>query len=87
MALWSTVKALLNSFADTQPALRLATKPLAESNPNLGDAIDARIASESAAAQAAAEAYAAGTPADWAGAAPTTVAEALDRLAAATPGA
>lgn len=31
--------------------------------------------------------YFAGNPSDWAGSPPTTVAEALDRLAAATPGA
>jgi hypothetical protein len=75
MKLSATVKSLLNKFSDTQIALRIPTEPLEKSNPLLGDAIDALAD------------YSATTPADWAGDAPTTIQEAIDRLAAATPGA
>lgn len=75
MKLSQALKTLLNKFADTQIALRLPSLPLSKSNPNLGDALDALTDYEPA------------TPADWAGPAPTTLAEAIDRLAAATPGA
>jgi hypothetical protein len=75
MKLSATLKKLLNSFADSQIALRIPGEPLGSSNPKLGDALDALAD------------YEATTPADWAGAAPTTVKEAIDRLAAAMPGA
>lgn len=75
---WSVVKALLNKFSDTQTALRLNGKPYAQSNPQLGDAIEAQITATAGSAP-----Y---TPADttkWTGADPTTVQQALDRIAAA----
>jgi hypothetical protein len=75
MKLSAAIKSLLNKFADTQIALRLPGLPLEKSNPNLGDALDALAD------------YEATTPGDWAGTPPKTVGEALDRLAAATPGA
>lgn len=113
----ASVKALLNKFSLSQPALNDRSKPFPSSAIQLGDVIDAAqseaqgSADDAEAAQVAAEAardaaegfrdeaetfkdeaeaaatYTAGTPADWAGAAPTTVSEALDRLAAANPGA
>jgi hypothetical protein len=73
-ALDAKVKDLLNKYADTQPALRLPNEPFDSSNIKLGDVID------SAATQ-----YTPATPGDWNGAAPKTVAEALDRLAAVAP--
>lgn len=83
MAIWSTVKDLLNRFADTQTALRLPSLPLQDSNPNIGDAIEAMVDSKVSAGVAEAEdaAYTAGTPGDW-DTAPTTLKEAVDRLAA-----
>ena len=62
------VKSLLNSFADTQPALRLHDQPLQSSNPQLGDQI---------------EKYSAASSAHWSGNPPKTIKEALDRIAAA----
>jgi hypothetical protein len=89
MALDAKVKKLLNDFSKSQPALNETGKPAAISGLKIGDLIEEAMdaADSAAAAAAAAEAYAATTPADWAGSAPTSVAEAIDRLAAATPGA
>lgn len=74
MGLSTAIKSLLNKFADTQPALRLADKPLESSNPQLGDAISAGIDG--------AAAYTPAVTGNWLGADPTTVQEALDRIAA-----
>lgn len=75
MKLSQAIKTLLNKFADSQIALRLPGEPLEKSNPQLGDALDGLSD------------YTPATPGDWAGTPPKTVYEALDRLAAATPGA
>lgn len=80
-------KELLNKFADSQPALNDKDKPHATAPIQLGDLI-AAVEAAAAAAQAdatAAEsaAYTAGTPGDWDTAAPTTLKEALDRIASA----
>jgi len=48
--------------------------------------LDAAFTAVQAAVVGVAPAYAAGTPADWATAAPTTVSEAIDRLATAVAG-
>lgn len=45
MGLSAALKDMLNKFADTQIALRTPTLPLAQSNPNLGDALEAAYAS------------------------------------------
>jgi hypothetical protein len=73
-ALDPKVKDLLNKYADSQPALRLPGEPYGTSNVKLGDVIEA-----------AATQYTPAVPADWNGALPKTVAEALDRLAAVAP--
>lgn len=64
-------KDLLNKFAESQPALQVAGSPAASSSLKLGDLIESM------------DDYTAATPASWAGAAPTTLAGAIDRIAAA----
>ena len=78
MALSAEIIKLLNDFADSQPALRLPGLPLGQSNPKLGDALNAQI---SAAETAAGTPYTATTPANWSPA-PTNAGTALDQLAA-----
>ncbi|MEM4379610.1 MAG: hypothetical protein QXL01_02855 [Thermoplasmatales archaeon] len=94
MALDSRIKELLNKFADSQPALRFPGEPLGSSNPMLGSVIKevsdtaTSALANAATAQSTAEnaenqAYTAGTPADWAVSAPTTLKAAIDRIASA----
>jgi len=80
MSLSTVIKSLLNKFADTQPALRLADKPLESSNPQLGDVLDAAL---DTAASAPGTAYTPAVTGNWTGADPTTVQAALDRIAVA----
>ncbi len=78
----ASIKTLLNKFSASQPALQQAGTPAATAGLSLGDLIVAEAAAAQDAATTAAEAYDAGTPADWATAAPTTVKDAIDRIAA-----
>ena len=80
MSLSTAIRSLLNKFADTQIALRLADKPLESSNPQLGDAIGSAL---DAAATSPGTSYTPAATLNWTGADPTTVQEALDRIAAA----
>jgi hypothetical protein len=72
MALSASVKTLLNKFSESQPALNLPGEPAATSGIKLGDLI----------AEAIDDSYTPATPANWAGTAPATDKQALDRLAA-----
>ena len=79
MSMSASIKALLNKFAASQPALQQPGQPAGEGGVKLGDLIEQ---AEASAASKAAE-YTPATAADWGAPAPTTVKEALDKLAAA----
>ncbi|CAB5220625.1 hypothetical protein UFOVP244_14 [uncultured Caudovirales phage] len=79
MSMTASIKALLNNFSKSQPALNEPGKPSAVSGVKLGDLIEQ--AETSAVAKAAA--YTPANPANWGASAPATVGEALDKLAAA----
>ena len=77
MALSATNKAILNAFADSQPALRVPGKDLANSNIKLGDI----IADAGTLQTAATTAYSPSPTGNWASTPPATIAAALDRMA------
>jgi len=70
----ATTKELLNKFAETQPALNVSGKPAAIAGIKLGDLLASAFEFEAASA------------ANWDGAAPESLREAVQRLEAAVAG-
>jgi hypothetical protein len=91
MALDKKIKKLLNDMADSMPALRLPDEPYEKSNPKLGDVLEDEIYGGNAVDQTARDlantaqnrAYTPAVLANWSGTAPTSIKNALDRIAAA----
>jgi hypothetical protein len=84
MALPQAIITLLNNYANSQPAWQLPSLPAGKANPLIGTVLDAAITAASAGTPSATTTtYAAGTPSQWASAAPANVKAAIDRLAAA----
>lgn len=79
MALDPKVQKLLNDFSKSQPALNLAGVPASKSGVKLGDL----IAAAAAGAAAPTTTYTPTVTANWTGADPTNLQDALDRVAAA----
>lgn len=78
MALSSTIKTLLNKFADSMGALRIPGQPLQSSNPQLGDVLDAAIEAAAGSSSAAAAAASASDASDSADAAAASAASAAN---------